>query len=168
MALMWANKEKLAGWSGNINDPLAHDSVTVGAFHEMICRTAGGYLEIGITHGDRVILFVPMSLYLYTAMFALQRIGAIPVFLDSWARRSHLGVSAQCVSPKAMISFEKAFELCKEVPELANVPIRVSVGPTTDTSIKYTASINELMASQESPHGRRGAGGNGSDHLHDG
>ncbi len=148
IALMWANRDKLASWSGNITDPLAHDSVSVGAFHEMIARTAGGYLEIGIQHGDRVILFVPMSLPLYTAMFALQRIGAIPVFLDSWARRSHLGVSAQCVSPKAMISFEKAFELCKDVPELANVPVRISVGPVAAAStIRYTASLEQLMRS---------------------
>lgn len=148
LALMWATQEKLLAWSGKTSDPLAHDSVTVGVFHEMITRTAGGYLEIGITKGDRVILFVPMSLPLYTAMFALQRIGAIPVFLDSWARRSQLGVSAQCVSPKAMVSFEKAFELCHDVPELMHVPIRVSVGPVSATSnIKYTASLEQLMQS---------------------
>ena len=34
-------------------------------------------LELGLRHGDRAILFVPMSVPLYLALCGLQRIGAI-------------------------------------------------------------------------------------------
>lgn len=120
---------------------LPHASATVAQLHDRVARTAAGLMDAGIRHGDRVLLFVPMSLHLYTAMFALQRIGAIPVFLDSWARRAHLGVSADIVTARGMISFEKAFELCDGVPELASLAVRVSVGPATRA---YTTSLEAL------------------------
>jgi acyl-CoA synthetase (AMP-forming)/AMP-acid ligase II len=129
IALRWAKRESLAKWDGNPNSPIEHDQITYRDFSSRINRFATGLLKIGIKPGDRVIIFLPMSLDMYTAMFAVQRIGAISVFLDSWARRSHLGASADCVSPKAMISFEQAFALVDEVDEFKNMPIRVLYGP---------------------------------------
>lgn len=141
-ALRWVHPQTLQQWSGSPDAPLKHESVTMRAFADKIAHCAAGMAELGIRKGDRAILFVPMSLELYVAMSALQRLGAIPVFLDSWARRSHLGVSAQCVAPRAMISFEKAFELCKTVPEFAQVPIQICVGPAQG---KYTARLEQLI-----------------------
>jgi cis-3-alkyl-4-acyloxetan-2-one decarboxylase / olefin beta-lactone synthetase len=66
---------------------------------------------------------------MYTAMFAVQRLGAIAVFLDSWARHAHLGASAECVAPKAMISHRRAFELVAEIPAFARMPLRIVAGP---------------------------------------
>lgn len=148
IAIQWVSRPDLVQWleglkkgENSFRTPLPHQSITSSELLNRAKRVSSGYRKIGIEKGDRVILFVPMSVELYVAMFALQRIGAIPVFLDSWARRDQLGISAECVDPKAMISFEKAFALCAEVPQLANVPIKVSVGPTT---AKYTASLEEL------------------------
>jgi acyl-CoA synthetase (AMP-forming)/AMP-acid ligase II len=145
VVLQWAKREALAGAAQlRPGDTLAHDGVTVQVLHDLIVRTAAGFHDLGLKSGDRVILFVPMSLPLYVSMFALQMIGAIPVFLDSWARRSHLGVSAKIVSPRAMISFEKAFDLFEQgepVPEIAGIPIKISVGPTTRP---FTARLEEL------------------------
>ncbi len=144
VVLQWANPQELKKFAMNgFSGSLPHDSITVAQLHEHIGRVAAGFQELGIGIGDRVIVFVPMSLYLYVAMFALQKIGAIAVFLDSWARRNHLGASAQIVQPKAMVSFEKAFELCSQVPELHQVPLKISVGPTTQS---YAAArLEELF-----------------------
>lgn len=146
VVLQWARREALqSAASLKPGDLLPHDSVTVKQMHELVCRTASGFRELGLGLGDRVILFVPMSLPLYVSMFALQMIGAIPVFLDSWARRAHLGASAKIVSPKAIISFEKAFELCSTVPELAEISIQILVGPQGNPARSYTAKVEELM-----------------------
>jgi acyl-CoA synthetase (AMP-forming)/AMP-acid ligase II len=145
IALRWVKPETLRNWSFSLDDPLPHESVGVGELTERICRVAAGYLELGIRKGDRVILFIPISVELYTAMFAIQRIGAIPVFLDSWARQRHLAITGLAVGPRAMVNVEKAYQLCRDIPELASIPIRVSVGPTSD---KYTASLEAL---QETP-----------------
>lgn len=147
VALRWAKRESLQAWDGNPQTPIAHDQITYRDFASRINHFAQGLLDIGIKAGDRVIIFLPMSLDMYTAMFAVQRIGAISVFLDSWARRSHLGASADCVNPKAMISFEQAFALVDEVEEFKNMPIRVLYGPGQ----RGTHSFHSLLAKSPSP-----------------
>jgi acyl-CoA synthetase (AMP-forming)/AMP-acid ligase II len=111
--------------SMNTPTPISHQEMTYRAFAQKIASFAQGLLDIGITKGDRVIIFLPMSVEMYTAMFAVQRIGAIAVFLDSWARSHHLGASAECVTPKAMISVGQAFHLIKQVPEFKSMAIRI-------------------------------------------
>ena len=144
--LSWVHPEKLAKWSFDLNDELPHDSVTVKELWHLVGVTAEGLTNQGIEKGDRVIVFIPMSLYLYTAMFALQKIGAVPVFLDSWARRDQMGLSAQVASPKAMISVEKAFVYLNDVKEIASIPTKIVAGPAQGT---YSAKLEELMAGQK-------------------
>ena len=95
----------------NPENSFNHKSISYKDFTVITSRIASGYKNLGIKHGERVIFFVPMTVNLYLAMSALQRIGAIPVFLDSWTRHIHMGTAIQQVQPKALISFEKAFIL---------------------------------------------------------
>ncbi|MBI4242865.1 MAG: AMP-binding protein [Planctomycetes bacterium] len=139
IALCWVTGEEIMKWNGT--DDLRHESINYGDFVHAISSIAGGLKNIGIAKGDRVIIFVPLSLELYLSMFAVQQIGAIAVFLDSWARRDQLGVSARIVEPKAMISFEKAFELCAAVPELSEIPLKIIVGHHEK---QYHARLSEL------------------------
>lgn len=147
VALTWANREALQKWDGNPKTPIAHDKITFSQFASRIDSFARGLLDIGIQKGDRVIIFLPMSLDMYTAMFAVQRIGAIAVFLDSWARSHHLGASAECVGPKAMISFKMAFDLVEQVPEFKSMPIRILYGPGD----KFTHKFEDLLKKEASP-----------------
>jgi len=147
IALRWANRESMAAWDGSPQTAIKHDEINYKNFAARISSFASGLLEIGIQKGDRVIIFLPMSLDMYTAMFAVQRIGAIAVFLDSWARSHHLGASAECVGPKAMISFQQAFALVDQVPEFKSMPIRVLYGPG-DTC---THRFQDLLKPQPSP-----------------
>lgn len=143
VALKWISRNSLAGWSGNHNDSIQHDQINYADFENRIQKFAGGLAEIGIKKGDRVIIFLPMSLDMYTSMFAVQRIGAIAVFLDSWARSSHLGASANCVTPNAMISFNHAFDLVNQTPEFDKMPIRILYGPGE----KFTHRFEDLLKS---------------------
>lgn len=150
VALQWVNRKSLQVWNGTSNLP--HESITYKDLVDRINAISGGLKKIGIGKGDRVIIFVPLSLELYLTMFAVQRLGAIAVFLDSWARKDHLGICAQVVQPKAMISFEKAFELCVAVPELANIQVKVVVGPHEKNYTSDLESLfkNDLFADVES------------------
>nr|BFD68280.1 hypothetical protein HAGR004_33020 [Bdellovibrio sp. HAGR004] len=147
VALRWANPQALAQWDGNPRTPIKHDEITYRHFAARINSFARGLMDIGIKKGDRVIIFLPMSLDMYTAMFAVQRIGAIAVFLDSWARSHHLGASAECVGPKAMISFKMAFDLVDQVPEFKSMPIRILYGPGD----KFTHKFEDLLKQEPSP-----------------
>jgi len=142
--LKWVDMNHRKAWKGTSDQELEHQSISVAQLHFMSNRLAKGFADLGIEKGDRVILFVPMSVPLYTAMFALQKIGAIPTFLDSWARRDQLGVSAEVCSPKAMISFEQAFDLCAGAPAFDNLPIKVVLGPHTK---EYDAKLEDLQQS---------------------
>lgn len=132
VVLKWVDRNDLKNWPKDINVPLPHKEMKVKELKYFVDRISKGLHDIGIKKGDRVILFLPMSTYMYATMFALQKIGAIPVFLDSWARRNQLGISAEAVAPKAMISFKEAFELCKGASVFDNMPIKISLGPSVD------------------------------------
>ncbi len=147
VALRWARRESLMQWNGDPKTPFQHDEINYKDFSTRISSFAQGLIDIGIQKGDRVIIFLPMSLDMYTAMFAVQKIGAIAVFLDSWARSHHLGASAECVGPKAMISFKMAFDLVDQVPEFNSMPIRILYGPGE----KFTHKFETLLKAPTSP-----------------
>jgi len=143
-ALKWVTRNNLKVWDGK--GELSHRSITYRELAQKISVVAYGLKQLGVSKGDRIIIFVPLSLELYLSMFAVQRIGAIAVFLDSWARRDHLSVVAGVVQPKSMISFEKAFELCQEVTELANIPFKIVVGPYGGS---YATSLEALVSGKK-------------------
>lgn len=150
IALHWADPKGLTEWNREFSTPIPHQSINFKNFSSLIGRTAQGLLDLGIKKGDRVIIFLPMGLGMYTAMFAVQKIGAIAVFLDSWARAHHLGSSADCVQPTAMISHQAAFDLIESIPEFSSMKIRILAGPGSQE--KYTTSLEKLMASpKEAP-----------------
>ncbi|MDD5195576.1 MAG: AMP-binding protein, partial [Candidatus Omnitrophica bacterium] len=143
-ALQWVDRKALGAWDGISNLP--HESITYKNLVDKINAVSGGLKKIGIGKGDRVIIFLPLSLELYVTMFAVQRIGAIAVFLDSWARKDHLGICAQVVSPEAMISFEKAFQLCAPIPKLSEIEVKIVIGPHEKN---YTSNLECLLTSQD-------------------
>lgn len=142
VAFKWPDKEKIGEWGDTLITDMPHKEITFKQFFGLVCKTAAGLKKVGIKHGDRVIIFLPMSIPLYQTMAAVQMIGASAVFLDSWARRDQLGVSADIADANAMISFEMAYNICKGAPELDRIPIKVVVGPHKET---YTATLDEVQ-----------------------
>lgn len=143
--LCWVSPENRLKWAENPTDKIEHDSVDVEQLHYTVGKLAGGLKNQGIQKGDRVIVFIPMSFPMYAMMFALQKIGAIAVFLDSWARRDQLNISAEVVSPKAVISFEKAFQFLDGIESIDKIDLKISVGPCEKT---YSTSFEKLMSEQ--------------------
>lgn len=143
IALRWAYPEEVRSFNGDVSTRFGTKEINFHDFYQRIGRLAKGLTELGLCPGDRVILFLPMSLEMYVSMFAIQYIGAIAVFLDSWARSSQLGASARCVAPKAMISHRQAFDLIAGISELDNIPMRIIAGPGHDDG--YCARLEELL-----------------------
>jgi len=141
--MRWVSHEAFAVWKQEQKGPLAHLSFTYAQLFGMAGKMAFGLKSRGIGPGDCVIVFVPMNPFLYTSLFALQMIGAIPVFLDSWARRQQLGLVAKIVKAKAMISVEKAFDLCFGEPSIDAIANKIALGPVTRA---YPARLEEFLA----------------------
>jgi acyl-CoA synthetase (AMP-forming)/AMP-acid ligase II len=142
--LTWVPLEELAKWNSDINTPLPTKSVKVAELDHLVGILAHEFSKCGIKFGDRVILFLPMSLPMYASMFALQKMGAIPTFLDSWARRDQMGASAVVANPVAMISAHRAFSYLDAVDEIKNIKIKIVAGEVPD-GIHYTARLEELL-----------------------
>ncbi len=51
--------------------------VTYAELHRMVCQFANGLKSLGVTKGDRVVVYMPMSIEAVVAMQACARIGAI-------------------------------------------------------------------------------------------
>ncbi len=112
----------------NINaEKLEHDTITYKEFNKKSTNAANGFLRAGIKKGDRVIIFIPISLELYISIVGLQRIGAIPVFLDALARKEHLTAIIQNAKPIGIISVEKVFQLFNDSLNIFNIKIRISI-----------------------------------------
>lgn len=118
-------------------------NLTYGELASRVETVAAGLKRLGLDAGDRAFLFVPMSAELYVTMFAVQRIGAIAVFLDSWARGDQLADCARQVQPRAFIGPEAAFALAAQAPQLSAIPLRIVVGPHEG---RYTASLEGLVS----------------------
>lgn len=141
VAFYWLDPSTLQNWLNSPENSLTHHTTTMSELADSSAHVAAGFTKLGIKQGDRVILFVPMSAQLYIAMAALQRIGAIPVFLDSWTRRINLASSIQQVQPTGIISYDKAFQFGKAIPELDLIPIKISID---ETDVPHSANLEEL------------------------
>ena len=51
--------------------------VTYGQLHRLVCRFANGLKSLGVVKGDRVIIYMPLTIEGAVAMLACARIGAI-------------------------------------------------------------------------------------------
>lgn len=58
----------------------------------------------GISPGDHVLIFVPMSVELYVSLLGLFRIGAVAVFLDPSSGLGHINACCRHLPPRALIS----------------------------------------------------------------
>lgn len=143
--LTWVHPKRLEYWDKSITSPLPHDSINVEDLDILVGRIGAGLKKLGLKKDDKVIIFIPMSLYLYAAMFAVQKIGAVAVFLDSWARRDQMGVAVDVVSPKMIISVERAFEYLEKVDEINAIPLKVVAGPHEKN---YTETLEKLMITE--------------------
>jgi acyl-CoA synthetase (AMP-forming)/AMP-acid ligase II len=143
IALRWVDPRALARWNGSPGDPLPHEELRYADLAHLLRVTAHGLAELGIGKGDRVVLFVPMGVEMYTAMFAIQSLGAVAVFLDSWARRDQLAAVIRRVGPVAMISRRSAFVLIDDLFEAASIRHRIVVGSAGGGP--WSARLEDLM-----------------------
>ncbi len=125
-ALVEAIPEKLMTWKPG--EPIATRSVTWKELDAKVSAAAGGLRKMGLEAGDRAVIFVPMSIDLYVAMLAVFRLGAVSVFLDSFARQHQLGSCSSLVEPKAFIGNAIAQHFRPQLEPLADLPIQIVTG----------------------------------------
>lgn len=118
-------------------------SITFSELEKQVSETANYFLSKGIGKGDRVMLFVPMSMDLYRTVLALFRIGAVAVFLDEWVSKKRLEVCCEIAECKAFIGILKARVFALFSRELRKIPIKLGTS--------YSIKKNNLNISRTFP-----------------
>lgn len=101
-------------------------SLTYGELALNVRRRMARYRAGNIRSGDRVLIFVPMSIELYEILLALFGLGAVAVFLDAWAdgrRMDHALNLAEC---RAFIGVPKSYFLFLKSRALRRVPVKLT------------------------------------------
>jgi acyl-CoA synthetase (AMP-forming)/AMP-acid ligase II len=80
----------------------------------------------GIGEGDRVLVFVPLSINLYALLLAIWHCGASAVFLDAWARKKRLEQAAAIAECKAFVGTARAHLLRLFSAEIRKIPVKLS------------------------------------------
>ncbi len=127
-----------------------HRSITAGEVWTQVRHLAAGFAREGLQPGDRVLVFLPMSVPMYLTMFALQHMGAVPVFLDSWARRAELGAGMEIADTVGVVSFPMAFDLLAGAPQLSSMRWQWVFGGDSNTPEGTARTrLETLMATPE-------------------
>ncbi len=101
--------------------------ITYASLEEDVLQTAAYFQTKGIHKGDRVLVFVPMSIDLYRIVLALFKIGATAVFLDEWVSKERMELCCKIAECKAFIGIWKARLFSYFSEELRKIPIKLRV-----------------------------------------
>lgn len=100
-------------------------SISYKELAEQVSSTAAGFAKSGIQKGDRVLVFVPMSIDLYRIVLALFSMGAVAVFLDEWVSKKRMEECCRIAQCKGFIGITKARILCWFSAELRKIPVKL-------------------------------------------
>ena len=100
----------------------ARSRVTFRALHDRVASAGGGLAMDGVRAGDRVLVFVPMSVELYVTLLGTLHAGAVPVFVDAWADRRRLAAAVRAAAPVAFIGSRRALLLRLISGEVRRIP----------------------------------------------
>ncbi len=111
----------------------------------------------GLSRGDAVLVFVPMSLELYVALLAMFRLGVVGLFLDPSAGVEHMERCCARWAPKAFLAIRKAHLLRLKSGALRRIPLKISVGGWMWGAHRWPREvINDVGAAE--PPGEAGVG----------
>ena len=137
--------------------------ITYSTLQKQVDDTVQHFIHAGLKKGDRVLVFVPMSIDLYRVVLALFRMGAAAVFLDEWVSRKRMEACCEIAGCKGFIAVMKGHALRLFSKELRKIPIvlkqRTSPAQTQHdpepTSAGDTALITFTTGSTGTPKAAR-------------
>jgi acyl-CoA synthetase (AMP-forming)/AMP-acid ligase II len=116
-------------------------TVTFSELAKQVHDTAAYFQKKGIQKGDRVLVFVPMSIDLYRIVLALFHMGAVAVFVDEWVNKKRMDECCKVANCKAFIGTFKARLLVLFSTELKKIQIRSGTHYSkTSTPLKIEAT----------------------------
>tara|TARA_Y100001933_G_scaffold245551_1_gene276463 strand:- start:1414 stop:2925 length:1512 start_codon:yes stop_codon:yes gene_type:complete len=120
------------------------DKIDYNTLEKQVKQTAMMLLSKGINKGDRVLIFVPMSINLYRIVLAVFYIGAVAVFLDEWVNKSRMEICCRIAKCKAFAAGNKIRVLSFLSRELREIPIKIGTKSESDERTLEQVEVMDL------------------------
>lgn len=101
------------------------NQITYKQLYQKVLENVSYLRKKGIKSGDRILVFVPMSINLYCKIIAVFYIGAVAVFVDEWANIKRLKQACKIADCKAILAPSLFLFLSRFIPVINKIPIRL-------------------------------------------
>ena len=122
-------------------------TITFEGLEQRASRIAGGLAAAGVERGDRVCVFVRPSIELIAVVYALFRLGAVPVMADPGMGRRRLLECIERTAPRVLIGIPLA-QAARRVfsASFQSIELAVTVGPRLPWGGPSLASLEKGRA----------------------
>ena len=126
-------------WEGDNPDESTH--ITYSELHTQVCKLANVYKSLGVTKGDRVVLYMPMIPEAAYAMLACNRIGAVHSIVFGGFSPEALAARLTACGAKLVVTADQAPRGGKATPLKANVDMALEIsGDITTLVVERTGA----------------------------
>ena len=128
---------------------ISGQSVTYGQFHQHALQAAGMFRSKGISHGDRVCLFLPNCTEFLFCWFGLSILGAISVPINTAYKRDETAYILNNAEAVALVAHDSLLPVAQEAATLApSLLHRLAVGaeePLPEGWNSFSQGLNEAI-----------------------
>jgi len=126
-------------WEGDNPEDSAH--ITYHQLHAEVCKLANVYKSLGVSKGDRVVLYMPMIPEAAYAMLACNRIGAVHSIVFGGFSPEALAARITACEAKLIVTADQAPRGGKATPLKANVDKALEIaGDVTTLVVERTGA----------------------------
>ncbi|MGB1337021.1 MAG: acetate--CoA ligase [Planktomarina sp.] len=120
-------------WEGDNPEDSAH--ITYTQLHAEVCKLANVYKSLGVSKGDRVVLYMPMIPEAAYAMLACNRIGAVHSIVFGGFSPEALAARISACEAKLIVTADQAPRGGKATPLKANVDKALEISGDVPTLV---------------------------------
>lgn len=102
-------------------------SISYAELKEEVVKTAAYFTKSGLKKGDRVLVFIPMSIDLYRTVLALFYMGATAVFIDEWVGKKRMDVCCKLANCQGFIGIPVARVYGFFSKEIRRIPLKLGL-----------------------------------------
>ncbi len=127
------------------------EAISYQNLKDRVARFAGGLASLGVSKGDRVVIYMPMVPETVVAMLACARLGAIHSVVFGGFAASELAVRVSDACPKAMVTATCGIEVARVIEYMPIVNEALSM---TDASVDTVVILERPQARYTLQQGR--------------